>query len=417
MIDETISQLPYIPVPINPATDYLELAQKDLSSTTGYTSTKSKISDLLSFVLPPSIGTNQIAYGSPVDGTITSSANLTYNDIITSLGLNYPGASIYLNNNSISDATDRLTFSKGNIYLGEYVGIPSISAIHMNVTPGANNYVLAGTTGGGTILNGASDVNYSVNNASKMIMNSVYSQHYTPLGIGALAPAGSQQFVVNGESYFKGLSISGADYLIRGQNSSGNEIFSVLNNGVSAHKSNLDGTGSGVDNMTHSLSITGGWRSSYRSTNGYGTYLDFFSSNVKNSYVYENQGYMNTAVNGVYGIINSNTAASKFFVDMLNNGYTGISQAYFVPSAQQHIKGLNALANSYAQKIEDNVGLNIIKCRNDGYVIQRAVNGAIPSVDLANGEFTLYGNEASNEMTWKWKKSDGTVLSFTQLFI
>lgn len=330
MLDTRISDLPYIPGVIDPAATKIELAYPDVSSDTGLTSVYSFLSDVLAFVPTPSVGNGQVAYGSPIDGSLTSSALLTYNDIIATLGLNMAGAAIVLNDINISDATDRLNISKGNISLGEYVGVPSIAAMFMAQTPGANNYILAGTAGGASYFNGNS-LQMAINGSVKGITNASYTQYTQPFAVGSIAPIGSNAFVVGGETYMKGISASGSDYIIKTQNSTPTDLFSLANNGVQVNRSILDGTGSGNDNFSW-ISTNGGVKNSFYSQTGSNSSHNFYTNNVLGSQHSEISGYYQTSVQNRFSLKSIATAKSHFYMDA-STGFCGFGDDYTVAPA------------------------------------------------------------------------------------
>lgn len=98
-------------------------------------------------------------------------------------------------------------------------------------------------------------------------------------------------------------------------------------------------------------------------------------------------------------------------------GYSNFNSRLFVggyfidPTAMLQVQGLNTLSTTFSVKINDGAAtpLNIIKARNDGFVIQRAVNSAIADADLANNEMSGYINEAGNLLIFKVKYSTGVV--------
>lgn len=87
-MDTRIPQLPYIPGAINPAAAFLEVAYPDVSSATGYTSTRAYVNDILGLVPSPSIGLNEIAYGDQFTGALTSNNLLVRNPSSGYMGVN-----------------------------------------------------------------------------------------------------------------------------------------------------------------------------------------------------------------------------------------------------------------------------------------------------------------------------------------
>lgn len=106
----------------------------------------------------------------------------------------------------------------------------------------------------------------------------------------------------------------------------------------------LDAISGGLSNITHSLSITGGWRSSYYSDNGYGTELAFYTSGLKKALLYDNYGYSHFGSAYRFSIKDIATLKSKIFVDM-STGYTGIGDDYSVPNERLEISDGNLRIN------------------------------------------------------------------------
>lgn len=282
----------------------------------------------------------------------------------------------------------------GNITLGTYIGVPSISALFMNVTPTTNNYMLAGTTGGGTILNGASDVNYSVNNTSKMIMNSVYSQHYTPFGVGSIAPSGSQQFIVNGESYLKGISSNSSDYALKVDNSASSPLLYVRNDGNvgigTANPLSILYVNSSVQNETVTLNnddITGSSYFGLAQSGGVKGGIILLNSNhpfipktviVRN--LWDNGGIR---INGGSG----DTNMMFFDTSTFNVGINTQS-----PTSKLHVQGTDSTASNYALKVDNSASSPLFYARNDGYITTMAYNDTVSF---------LIGNKFSGDNTLK----------------
>lgn len=99
----------------------------------------------------------------------------------------------------------------------------------------------------------------------------------------------------------------------------------------------LDAISGGLSNATYSLSVRGGWRSSYYSDNGYGTELAFYTNGLKKASIYDNYGYTVHGSEYRWSVNQPSTNTSKFWVDVANGGNVGIGSSYFVPTAYLHL--------------------------------------------------------------------------------
>lgn len=127
-----------------------------------------------------------------------------------------------------------------------------------------------------------------------------------------------------------------------------NSSIMTYTNGVTVFNSSLDGATSGSSNITHSLTVAGGWRSSFYSDNGYGTELAFYTSNLKKAKIYDNYGYTVHSSAYRWSVNDFNTGNSKMWVDILNNGNVGIGENYFVPTSKLQVVGLAEYADNAA---------------------------------------------------------------------
>jgi hypothetical protein len=389
MLDVRISELPYIPAPINSATDYIEVAVADGSSSTGYTSVKAKISDIST---PAAVGVNQIAYGNSTTGVITSNSGFKRDPSTGFIGVNQSSPSYQF------DVT-------GKARISQSMGIaaaPETDGLRM----GASNPVYFGSTNSFIFDSGDSLITRAWNkNAIKTNnIDAIYTDNAQLTAFGHTSPTA--------RIHVKGIGTSNSTFGIKTEDGSGNALFQLTDNGVYNMNSRLDGTSSGNPNYKH-ITNSGGLRSEYHSDPGYGSQLVFMESATQKGSVGCVSGI--TVLQGTYRVAlkDQNTNLNKLWVDNVGSAYVGVGNDYFSPDAMFHANGTGTTSGQLCAKFGDSANLNIIKMRNDGYVIQRAKDGAITDGSLANSELCWYLDEASPSLISKVKLSTGVVKTVT----
>lgn len=289
-----------------------------------------------------------------------------------------------------------LNIGAGDITLRELNGFPTIGAIYMQQSPTPSNYKLAGTNAGATYLNGDT-LNYSINGSVKGSTNASYTQYLQPFAVGTIAPSGSNAFVVQGETFIKGSGSSSATYSIKGQDSIGNPTFNVLDNGfiggktIPAYPIDLQGW-YGTNNEQVSFFSgynigMGGTTITHRNAQPSGQPWRFQNAGVDGIGI-------SAATAGVLGLHVGDVA-------LANQG--GALTIGWSLATTNLINAYNALGTSQ------------FKVRQDGFVITKANNAAFVSASLAASEMVSYINEATDELIFKVKYSDGVTVKTTSL--
>lgn len=310
--------------------------------------------------------------------------------------------------------TGALNVGLGNITLGVHTVSPTVSAIYMGVTPSGDNYSIA-QIGGATYINGTSTISHAINGSVKGITQAAYTQFTHPFSVGSLAPSGANAFVVTGETLLKGVGGTNSTFNLKTQDVNANALFYLTDNGQYMFNSRLDGTSSGVPNYKHSTN-SGGLRIEYNSDASYGSQLVFLEATVQKGSIGCTAGI--TVIQGSYRVAlkDQNTNKNKLWLDNNTTGFVGVGDDYFAPDAMFHVNGTTATA-ILGFKYADSANLNILKGRNDGYMIQRAVNAAISDGSLSTNELSWYIDEGGSSIIAKVKFSGGTVKTFTGVLV
>lgn len=81
--------------------------------------------------------------------------------------------------------------------------------------------------------------------------------------------------------------------------------------------------------------------------------------------------------------------------------------------AELHVVGSGNTSATFGFRVDSSTVNGLLRVRNDGYIIQSALNSAIADGDLANSQMSFYLDEAGNTLTVKVKYSGGTVKTGT----
>lgn len=101
------------------------------------------------------------------------------------------------------------------------------------------------------------------------------------------------------------------------------------------------------------------------------------------------------------------TSGASYFVTGNNFGI-GLNN----PTSRFHFKA-HTTDNTVGFKLVDSADVLSFFVQNDGYVVQRAINAAIPNTDLTNSQMSFYIDETGNTLTVKVKYAGGTVKTGT----
>lgn len=189
----------------------------------------------------------------------------------------------------------------------------------------------------------------------------------------------------------KGTGITGATSSFRAENSTDTSFLVFKDNGELNIVSTLDGTGSGLPNVSFT-STTGGVLHTYNSTAGQATQIDFYETAVIKARIQEGAG-------GIYTIAATNRIAwkdlttnfTKVWVEMASS-FVGIGLDFFVTSALLHLRGLGATGATYSVKVENSTPALLFGIKDDG-------NISMPLVQTGNAGLVagdLYADTAAN---------------------
>lgn len=328
----------------------------------------------------------------------------------------------------------------------------------------------AGGGGGGTVM-GSGTLNYVPKWTPDGVTlgNSLIYDTGSAVVIGGTSATGKFD-VLGGMTYLKGSDSTSGNFVLKADNSSGSPLLYVRNDGLISNDGvsfdfglNLVGTTASekatmqiydstlatnifnvnASGTNYGVAIGTAWGTSgqtgllhlYRATGPARFYLDtndvtsYAQLNVGPSFAIQHYGSSAYAANQTvitkYGtgvLYIANRTSDIYFGDdlsyfdprfiMTTTGAFGIGVSTS-PTARLHVKGSDSTSSNFAFKADDSANVNIIKGRNDGYVIQRAINAAISDGSLSNNELSFYIDESGNTLTVKVKYSGGTVKTGT----
>jgi len=269
-------------------------------------------------------------------------------------------------------------------------------------TPAENAWSLDGNSEGSQKYFGTND-NYDI----PLYTNGVQFGLFDTSGNTGLGKTSS----LGARLHIKGVDSTSGNFLIKGDDSSNGSLFYVNNAG----NTKITPTGTGTialeinTRSTQDAIITLATNSAASARAK--IYVDD-TSNFLNFYTVNNDSIFWNGVGlaqvKTLTLFTNNTAK---FESNLGIGANPITNYRLVTM------GRDLLSSAYAFQALDSGSTNILKSRNDGYNVFRAVNAAILDADLANNELSFYINEAGNSLIFKVKYSTGTVKTTTLALI
>lgn len=127
--------------------------------------------------------------------------------------------------------------------------------------------------------------------------------------------------------------------------------------------------------------------------------------------------YVDSSIISGLHLSGNSTGGNAIILD--TNGNTSISGTLAVGTtialtgAELHVVGSGNTSAGFAFRVDSSTVTGLLRVRNDGYVIQSALNAAIADADLASSQMSFYLDEAGNTLTVKVKYSGGTVKTGT----
>lgn len=97
------------------------------------------------------------------------------------------------------------------------------------------------------------------------------------------------------------------------------------------------------------------------------------------------------------------SSAGNLFIGL--DGVTGVDA-----SARLHVKGSGTSSSTFGFRVDDGADLRLFNVRNDGYIIQKALNAAITNGSLNASEYSTYIDETGNNFIIKVKYADGATV-------
>lgn len=191
-------------------------------------------------------------------------------------------------------------------------------------------------------------------------------------GFGTITPSSRVNIV--------GIDSTSSNYAFKVDNSSSVSLFSLRNDGLFVYNSTIDGATSGNNNFEYRTTV-GSTRSAYYGETGLETFFDFYTNSVKNTTINEFSGYYAISSKNRFSIKTFNDSKSHLWMDGTTNGWIGIGDSYFSPTAQLHIQGIDATSSNFSLKVDDSSSAPILYARNNGNVGFRTSSPNYP-IDL-----------------------------------
>ena len=208
------------------------------------------------------------------------------------------------------------------------------------------------------------------------------------------------------------------------QNNSGSSLFLLNGNG----NSRLTVIGTGIRDVYHGANV-------FTREYGDANYRRYYNTSGTHVFTLNpDSGYFEclTAVSGITApkfVLRGDTSTGSWFV--MNNNSGGVAVKHYpasyhffdtslrvggtdsADSSQFLVFGKGSTSATTNALFQNSSSVNSLKIRDDNYVIQRAINAAIPDADLSNNEMSFYIDEGTNHCVVKVKYSSGTVKTGT----
>jgi hypothetical protein len=190
----------------------------------------------------------------------------------------------------------------------------------------------------------------------------------------------------------KGIDALSSNFALKISNSTPTTLFSIRNDGLFIFNGIIDGASSGNNNFEYKT-ITGSTRSAYYGATGLETFFDFYTNAVKNTSINEFSGYYAIIPKNRFSIKTFNDGNTHFWMDGIANGFIGIGDNYFVPTAQTHIRGIDSTLSNFALKVENSAITNLLSVRNDGFITINGNTLGAAKLEINGGSYQgIYSN-------------------------
>lgn len=231
---------------------------------------------------------------------------------------------------------------------------------------------------------------------------------------GGTGNVGFNTMVPTAKGHFKGNTNDTTAYGLKIDNDDNNPVFYTRND-------RRVSVGADSFNNTFNVTSTGQATIGLNSLDSTLAYILFRKASVDKCYIGIGSGTDNLELatypgSGGIDIFTSSATFIKFQVSGEAGRFTSnkdFAVGTTSASARVHIKAFDASSTLFGLRIDDGLNQPILRVRNDGYVIQRAINAAINSADLDNSQMSYYIDEALNTLIVKVKYSTGTVKTGT----